>query len=433
MENEYKPGLIAVASSFLGRYREFDECLANTLQPEGSRVEWLLGLNIAQHFNRAVKLMLKDPKFQWVWILGDDHTWPPDLLKNLLDRNVSVVLPLCVFRARPYDPILMTSPSVDSKRVGWEWFKGKKGLVDISGMSTGNAGMLIRREVIEKIPPPWFTLGQLDPEIGSPDIYFCKLLKEYNIPLHLDLDNVIGHITHVSAFPSRDQEGEWRVHLSSPVERHHSIKEMKVAVFNGWREAYDGMSWQEQKDFYNKLVEAFPDQCTFHPEMSTRFFRNIPKKSWVMELGGLDGRTADFILKKNNQIDRWVNYEVCSIIENYCKDKRYKYFVSNDFPWKLDLRFYDILYLSHILEHIKEKDIRAILRQTSETKYIYADVPIPNKTEEINWTNYLGTHILEIGWEDLEKLFGEFGFEKYEDHGTIRFFKKTDLCSNIGD
>ncbi len=205
-------GVAGVATGFLGRYREFDVCLNRELFPVGTKTLLSMGCDVGFHFNNLAQQMLDDPTMQWLWILGDDHDFSPDLWLKLYERNVDIVVPLCL---RKND----TAPVINLGKEGgfgpdpnrWECLIGKSGLFDLTGRTVGNAGMLIRRKVFESIPGPWFKQGQLDPRYSSSDIYFSWMVQEHGFKVNLDLDNYIGHIEHVSVWPRRDENGQWFV------------------------------------------------------------------------------------------------------------------------------------------------------------------------------------------------------------------------------
>jgi len=216
---KHPPGHTGVASHFLGRYREFDYCLARLISPQNSSYQYYMSVDVCKNFNHMCRHVMKNPDFQWLWILGDDHLFGPDLLINLLNRNVDVVTPLCCRRLHPYFPILHNAPpngDFSSLPEPWEELKGKSGLFEWDGTS-GNAGMLIRRNVLETIPDPWFENGKTWPGVGGSDIYFWHKLHEYGFKTYLDLDYTIGHITHTSIWPEQNEEtGEWRYIMRSP-------------------------------------------------------------------------------------------------------------------------------------------------------------------------------------------------------------------------
>lgn len=200
------PGLIGVATGFLGRYREFDACLQVLWQPPKAETIYYIGVDVTRHFNAMVEDTLKNPELQWLWILGDDHVFTQDLLLNLYERNVDIVVPLCLRKNKLPVPILEhPDPSKNTINA----IRGKSGLIPYDGY-TGNAGMLIRRAVLGTMEKPLFRAGQRDPGYASPDYFFCEYVKQYGITIHVDLDNHIGHMGHFAIWP-RNEGGEWYV------------------------------------------------------------------------------------------------------------------------------------------------------------------------------------------------------------------------------
>lgn len=219
---EHPPGHIGVASYFLGRYREFDYCLARTEMPQGSASRYYISVDVCHNFNLMCRVLMENPQFEWLWILGDDHLFNPDLLIKLLDREVDVVVPLCCRRMAPYFPVLHNGPDYGpegkwaSVTDPWGALKGKTGLLDWEG-TTGNAGMLIRRHVLEAMSDPWFESGKTNPGVGGSDIYFWHKLRQQGFKGLIDLDNIIGHITHAAIWPHQDEEtGGWTYEMRSP-------------------------------------------------------------------------------------------------------------------------------------------------------------------------------------------------------------------------
>jgi hypothetical protein len=86
----------------------------------------------------------------------------------------------------------------------------------------GLAGMLIKKEVFEEIPGPWYELGQTNPEEVGEDVYFCEKLRASKFAvqtpdgpcaLWLDLDTVFGHTSPATAWPCRREDGSWTIRL----------------------------------------------------------------------------------------------------------------------------------------------------------------------------------------------------------------------------
>lgn len=214
---EDQPGVIGVASAFLGRYREFDVCVQRTKAPEGTIVDWRVGVCIAMHFNNMIRTMLDDEKYKWLWMLGDDHVFKGELLMSLLKRNVDVVVPMCLKRIPPYQPIVFAGREGGFQPLGWGAVSGKSGLVELKTSLLGNAGMLIKRSVVETMPAPWFENGKMNPELGGCDLWFCQKLHDMGLGLYLDTDNTIGHLSHVAVWPMRGENNIYTPELRTPM------------------------------------------------------------------------------------------------------------------------------------------------------------------------------------------------------------------------
>jgi hypothetical protein len=203
-----EPGWIGMATGKLGRHRAFDVSLNRLITPAGSDKGWEPSENISFNYNNMVRKMLGDERYRWLWILGDDHAFAPDFLMRLLERDVDIVVPLCVRRSLPFYPILL-----EGKAGGYEaakdfsWLAGKTGIVRLTDKVTGNAGMLVRRHVLEAMSSPWFEDGKTLRDKGGCDVWFCQKAIDAGFELYLDLDNPIEHVTHVAAWPELDKNG----------------------------------------------------------------------------------------------------------------------------------------------------------------------------------------------------------------------------------
>jgi hypothetical protein len=185
--------------------------------PVGSQIDWRVGVGIALNFNNMVRRMLSDEMFQWLWILGDDHVWQPDLLIRLLKRDVDVVVPLCLRRLPKYSPVLFAGRDGGFVPLGWEAINGKTGLIKLEGNLLGNAGMLIKRHVLETLKSPWFENGKMNPEMGGCDLWFCQKVHDAGFGLYLDTDNTIGHLSHVAIWPRRDEANNYNPDIRTPI------------------------------------------------------------------------------------------------------------------------------------------------------------------------------------------------------------------------
>ncbi len=207
------PGVVCVPSAMLGRYREFDVCMSKLITPLGTEVQWRLGLNIVSAINNSIRSMFEHD-LHWLWIADDDSLFDPNTLMRLLSHDVPVVAPFILRRSNPMVPTLCKPFGDTYIRPGFDHYKDKTGLVDITGWCVGAAGLLIKREVLEKLDDPWVE-NDKSTQIDF-DIYFCRKLSDAGISLHIDLDTKVGHMTHVAVWPKSDGKGGYAPMLLLP-------------------------------------------------------------------------------------------------------------------------------------------------------------------------------------------------------------------------
>jgi hypothetical protein len=64
---------------------------------------------------------------------------------------------------------------------------------------------------------PWFEVGKIHSEYASPDLWFAKKAIDAGFELWLDMENTIGHITHMTVWAFQDEEtGKWGAEIRSP-------------------------------------------------------------------------------------------------------------------------------------------------------------------------------------------------------------------------
>jgi hypothetical protein len=114
--------------------------------------------------------------------LDSDMVFPPNLYHKLSKHKKLVVAGLYSTRVEPYKLAGCFANTVTTP------LNEMIGLKEVE--STGMGLMLTSIEVFETIPAPWFSFkydNKYDGYIGE-DIYFCNLLKDYDIKVYADLD-----------------------------------------------------------------------------------------------------------------------------------------------------------------------------------------------------------------------------------------------------
>lgn len=191
--------------------------------------------------------------------------------------------------------------------------------------------------------------------------------------------------------------------------------------WNAWRSRYDEMTFADQVTFYDLVFDDFPEQGRFSTRVLGRLLEgpigdevrplgwsSIPPLS-VVELGGWNGGFASEILPEHPEIRKWRNYEVsaAAVAATVCEDGRYQGIALRDWYWAEE-HSADIFVASHVLEHLKLRDVLATFDAT-DARWLYLQAPLGE--EATDWTNYRGSHILEVGWRVLGEELNKRGFD----------------------
>jgi hypothetical protein len=197
--------LIGIISNEAARYAEFWACMMRLEVPSGSVKDVVIGTDYVSNQN-ILALRCLDEGFDYLWVMGDDHSFGPDLLERLLVSaqafDLPILVPLCSARRAPF-------PLVDYGRnpdpVGQDYLSVSladvppEGIIELD--AAGSAGMLIRRDVLEAVPQPWFVNSP-----RSEDIVFCEKAITAGFKIHADVACRLGHILTAVVTPGHDGE-----------------------------------------------------------------------------------------------------------------------------------------------------------------------------------------------------------------------------------
>lgn len=209
-KSDHPPGAVCLITGDLLRYQPAMLSVVQLRVPAGSALVPMAGMLVAYNINSALTGMMANPDLEWAWLMGDDHTFRPDILMKLLDRNVDVVVPLCLNRTPPFSPTI----AVASERMKRLDELPDSGLYKLAeNETTGDAGMLIRRSALEATGPDWYGKRKSGGH-NSEDREFVEKIKLAGIDVHVDLDNPIGHMTPLELWPAL-AEGKWQVRCFS--------------------------------------------------------------------------------------------------------------------------------------------------------------------------------------------------------------------------
>jgi hypothetical protein len=196
--------------------------------------------------------------------------------------------------------------------------------------------------------------------------------------------------------------------------------------FDEWRSKYDQLFCTHQVEYYSRLYAYYPrqDHCTLTEAIA--FGRQLKPGVRVLEMGGWDGRVANVLLNEFPQIAHWLNVEVCRpAVEQGLTNPRYSAQVPDEFLWNWpSLPAADVFFAAHVLEHLKVREIEQLIGRLDGITEVYVEAPIPDAGRSVSWSGDISTHVLEIGWQELEGLFERFGYRGTYRTPHIRWFSR---------
>lgn len=201
----HPPGTIALPCGEMGRFSAFSYSLANLVYPTGTQISMMQGLSVPRSLNTILREL--NEQSEWVWFMGDDHVFDPWTLIRLLDRDVDVVVPFCIRRRPPFGPVLFKARSENGEYEPFSYDElPEKGLVEV--FAAGDAGMLVKRRVIDAIGDPWFENAPGD--VVNFDLEWSRKIREAGFAIHADVETLLGHVGLFTVTPHL-QNGEWGI------------------------------------------------------------------------------------------------------------------------------------------------------------------------------------------------------------------------------
>lgn len=214
--SRHQPGTIILASAAQPRFFEFAASMERLKVPAGTRYFIERGCDVTANFNAGLKKM----EGAWAWFLGDDHKFDEETLLRFLDHDVDVVVPISPTKIAPWAPCVMHGPTdgrvwhEDMPLYTWNELSGR-GLFELpKGDFIGQAGMLVRKPVLDAVGYPWFKCGQFDPGRLQEDIHFCKTVQDLGYTIWVDQDVIFDH-WFIMGVTARRHEGQYVPALQS--------------------------------------------------------------------------------------------------------------------------------------------------------------------------------------------------------------------------
>jgi len=203
-------GTIVVAAAMQPRFYEFSTSMERLKVPEGTRWLTCRGCDITHNFNEGVQKSTGE----WIWFMGDDHGFDENILLNLLALGKDIVVPPTPCKTFPFLPCIMHgSGSLDvwngsMPLYTWEELSVPGLLMLPVGDFIGQAGMLVKKSVLNGWEYPWFKAGQQDPGRLQEDMTFCRELQQRGFTIWVDRDQLIAHY-YVMGITAKRHDGQY--------------------------------------------------------------------------------------------------------------------------------------------------------------------------------------------------------------------------------
>ena len=142
-----------------------------------------------------------------VLFIDSDMRFPADTIDILLSRDVPIVGVNAVTRRKPTLPTalnLHVEKNDEGKIIHHAWHKidsmDKEGIEPVTAVGFGV--VMIRKEVFEKVPKPWFDVGWGSKGIIGEDVHFCIKALDAGIQTYVD-HSLSKHIGHIGTYEYR--------------------------------------------------------------------------------------------------------------------------------------------------------------------------------------------------------------------------------------
>jgi len=207
VEARFGRGVVGVVCGEQGRWTNFTNAMTYLIRPMGTMVLFEPGVDITKQCNAFINAA-RQRGDEWLWIIGDDHVFNPDIILQLLDHDLDVVVPNVLQRSAPFYPVVYDGIREEDGHHMIKYDLPEHGVHEV--FAAGSAGMLIRKQVIDKLPAaPFQRWGATQNE----DLEFCRLTREAGFKIWCDVDTQMAHIGVMNVWPVWSEEYGWGANL----------------------------------------------------------------------------------------------------------------------------------------------------------------------------------------------------------------------------
>ena len=167
---------------------------------QGITVDMLpIGMSLVYTAREQAAEAFLSGEYDALLFIDSDMVVPADLLTKLVEADKDIVSALAFRRTPPYEPCIFKKCDLENTEF---WFDYPKGLIEIQGV--GMACTLIKREVFETVPKPWFFPHE---NIGE-DLAFCIRAKQVGFKIFCNTELICGHVSIETI--GEDHYDSWR-------------------------------------------------------------------------------------------------------------------------------------------------------------------------------------------------------------------------------
>jgi hypothetical protein len=187
----------------------FAKSLAQLALPRGTIIEFVSEKSYEAQCNKAIEMALAGD-YTHLCILDNDMVYAPNTLWELLKADVDIVAGFSLTRKAPCKPLFFQIREDDEWRFDLVWPPIEEGVHEVGAI--GTPAMMIKRDVLRRLPGPWFIRGQNN-GVGkpvSPDVYFCVVARQRGLSVHCHTKVRPQHLVEHGYVPIV-KDGSWEV------------------------------------------------------------------------------------------------------------------------------------------------------------------------------------------------------------------------------
>ena len=188
---------------------------------------------------------------------------------------------------------------------------------------------------------------------------------------------------------------------------------LDIKRFNAFRENYVNLSFNDLKTLSREWYKRFPNQNRYNRAFFITAIDAVVDElgagARIVELGGFEGGLAYTVFLRHPHLT-WLNcevidYEPLPMLEHF----DFGAHVLSAQMWDEFTRIdgYDVFVSSDMIEHLSSQHLRKLFALLIESKIKYLIIQSPLSPHGQTWDNYLGSHVLEMGSDEIKAILGK--------------------------